>query len=198
MQWSLLEHAFDAVLEDGEIPHPLFFTEMLCHATAKGDYQRAITLINTVALASFQISEEQWTDLFEENQDWLTQENLQKLSDHLFDCDYGSEPTVSNLSKSLKSLCGSSSSSSTQPLLAIDVTTQSHSEKPEEDLLLHDTTKEDDNDANGEAWEFTETELETLGLEELEIDDDEESSESDSLSVYDILKEWEESSKKET
>lgn len=196
MQWSLLEHAFDAVLEDGEIPHPLFFTELLCHATAKGDYQRAITLINTVALASFQISEEEWTDLFEENQDWLNQENLQKLSDHLLDCDYASEPTVSNLSKSLKSLCGSSSS--TQPLLPVDVTIQSQSEKPEEDLLLHDTTMEDDNNANGEAWEFTETELETLGLEELEIDDDEESSDSDSLSVYDILKEWEDNSKKET
>lgn len=195
MQWSLLEHAFDAVLEDGEIPHPLFFTELLCHATAKGDYQRAITLINTVALASFQISEEKWTDLFEEHQNWLTQENLQKLSDHLLDCDYVSEPTVSNLSKSLKSRCGSSSS--TQPLLAVDVTTQSQGEKLEEDLLLHDTTMEDDND-NGEAWVFTETELETLGLEELEIDDDEESSDSDSLSVYDILKEWEESSKKET
>jgi hypothetical protein len=196
MQWSLLEHAFDAVLEDGEIPHPLFFTELLCHATAKGDFQRAITLINTVALASFQISEEEWTDLFEEHQDWLTQDNLHKLSDHLIECDYVSEPTVSNLSKSLKSRCGSSSSSA-QPLLAVDVTTQSQGEKPEEDLLLQDTTMEDDNSANGEAWEFTETELETLGLEELEIDDDEESSDSDSLSVYDILKEWEESSKKE-
>ncbi|KAF8081999.1 hypothetical protein N665_0853s0011 [Sinapis alba] len=197
-KWSLLEHAFDAILEDGEIPHPLFFTEMLCHATAKGDYQRAITLINTVALASFQISEEEWSDLFEENQDLITQENLQKLSDYTLDCDYASEPTVLNLSKSLKSLCGSSSSS-TQPLLAIDVTTQSHSEKPEEDLLLHDTTMEDETDTKSEAWEFTETELETLGLEELEIDDDEEeSSDSDTLSVYDILKEWEESSEKET
>lgn len=196
MQWSLIEHAFDAILEDGEIPHSLFFTEMLCHATAKGDYQRAITLINTVALASFQISEEEWSDLFEENQDWVTRENLQKLSDYILDCDYASEPTVSNLSKSLKSLCGSSS---TQPLLAIDVATQSHSEKPEEDLLLHDTVVEEENGAKGEAWEFTETELETLGLEELEIDDDdEESSDSDTLSVYDILKEWEESSKKES
>ncbi|XP_056842511.1 pentatricopeptide repeat-containing protein At5g67570, chloroplastic [Raphanus sativus] len=192
-KWSLIEHAFDAILEDGEIPHPLFFTEMLCHATAKGDYQRAITLINTVALASFQISEEEWSDLFEENQDWVTRENLQKLSDYILDCDYASEPTVSNLSKSLKSLCGSSS---TQPLLAIDVATQSHSEKPEEDLLLHDTAVEEENGAKGEAWEFTETELETLGLEELEIDDDEESSDSDTLSVYDILKEWEESSEK--
>lgn len=196
MQWSLLEHAFDAILEDGEIPHPLFFTEILCHATGKGDYQRAITLINTVALASFQISEEEWGGLFEENQDWITQENLQKLSDYILDCDYASEPTVSNLSKSLKSLCGSSSS--TQPLLAIDVTNQSHSEKPEEGLLLHDTAMEDENDTKGETWEFTETELETLGLEELEIDDDEESSDSDTLSVYDILKEWEESSEKES
>ncbi|KAG2242538.1 hypothetical protein Bca52824_095607 [Brassica carinata] len=143
-----------------------------------------------------QISEEEWGGLFEENQDWITQENLQKLSDYILDCDYASEPTVSNLSKSLKSLCGSSSSSSTQqPLLAIDVTNQSHSEKPEEGLLLHDTM-EDENDTKGETWEFTETELETLGLEELEIDDDEESSDSDTLSVYDILKEWEESSEK--
>lgn len=40
--------------------------------------------------------------------------------------------------------------------------------------------------------------IETLDLEETEIDDDEESIESDSLSVYDILEEWEESSKKKT
>ncbi|CAN8251458.1 unnamed protein product [Cochlearia groenlandica] len=187
-KWSLLEHAFDAILEDGEIPHTLFFTELLCHAAAKGDYQRAVTLINTVALASFQISEEQWNDIFEENQDGLTQENLQKLSDYILDCDYASEPTITNLANSLKSLCGSSSSSSsTQPLLAIDLTTQSsHIKEPVEDLLIDDTTM----DAKGEAWEFTETELETLGLEELEIDDDEESSDSESLSVYDILKEW--------
>lgn len=101
----ILEHAFDSLLEAGEIPHPLFFTEMICEATARGNYERAVSLISTVALAPFQISERQWTDLFEENKDRIRQENLKKLLNALCKCDVSSEPNMSSLSRSLTSLC---------------------------------------------------------------------------------------------
>ncbi|RVW57371.1 Pentatricopeptide repeat-containing protein, chloroplastic [Vitis vinifera] len=85
-KWHLLEHAFDTILEAGEIPHPSIFTEMICQATAQHNYERAVTLINAMAHAPFVVSEKQWTDLFSE------------------------EATVSNLYKSLQSLCGSGTS----------------------------------------------------------------------------------------
>ncbi|TXG59931.1 hypothetical protein EZV62_014504 [Acer yangbiense] len=104
---NLLEHAFDTLLEAGEIPHPLFFTEMLIQVTAQSNYGKAVTLVNTMAYAPFQISVRQWTELFEKNKDRLGLDNLKKLLNALYNCDATSEITVSNLSRSLQSLCGS-------------------------------------------------------------------------------------------
>lgn len=106
----LLEHAFDEILEAGEIPHPLLFTEMVFQATAQENYERAVTLINTMAHASFQISERQWTDLFEKNGEKISQDSLEKLLDAVGHCRMASEVTVSNLSRSLRSLCRPGSS----------------------------------------------------------------------------------------
>lgn len=110
MQWHLLEHAFDAFLEAGEIPSPLYFTEMVLQTTARQDYKRAVTLVNAMALAPFQVSEEQWKELFEKNRDRISQNNLEKLLDSLDNCDMKSEATVVNLSKALNSFCGSDTS----------------------------------------------------------------------------------------
>ncbi|KAG5241031.1 pentatricopeptide repeat-containing protein [Salix suchowensis] len=101
----LLEHAFDGILEAGEIPHPVLFTEMVFQATAQENYERAVTLVNTMAHASFQISERQWTDLFEKNGETISQDILEKLLDAVGHCRMASEVTVSNLSRSLWSLC---------------------------------------------------------------------------------------------
>lgn len=106
----LLEHAFDEILEAGEIPHPLLFTEMVFQATAQENYERAVTLVNTMAHASFQISERQWTDLFEKNGEKISQDSLEKLLDAVGHCRMASEVTVSNLSRSLRSLCRPGSS----------------------------------------------------------------------------------------
>ncbi|CAK7339749.1 unnamed protein product [Dovyalis caffra] len=106
----LLEHAFNEILEAGEIPHPLFFTEMVFQATAQENYERAVTLVNTMAHASFQISERQWTYLFEKNGEKISQDSLEKLLDAVGHCDMASEVTVSNLSRSLQSLRRSGSS----------------------------------------------------------------------------------------
>ncbi|OVA09385.1 Pentatricopeptide repeat [Macleaya cordata] len=106
-KWHLLEHAFDTILEAGEIPHPSLFTEMVCQATVRHNYERAVTLINSMAHASFQVSENQWTDLFT-SQDRISKDGLQKLLDTLCSSELVAEATVSNLSKSLLSICGSS------------------------------------------------------------------------------------------
>ncbi|KAK9284654.1 hypothetical protein L1049_023830 [Liquidambar formosana] len=106
-KWYLLEHAFDTILEAGEIPHPSFFTEMVCQATAQHNYERAITLVNTMAHAPFQVSEKQWTDLLEKNGNRISRDGFVKLLDSLRRCDGAKESTISNLSRSLHSLCGS-------------------------------------------------------------------------------------------
>ncbi|KAJ0098072.1 hypothetical protein Patl1_28509 [Pistacia atlantica] len=107
-KWYLLEHAFDILLEGGEIPHQMLFTEMLIQATAQNNYEKAVTLVNTMALAPFQVSERQWKDLFEKNGDRINQESLEKLLNALSNCNVASEVTVSNLSGSLHALCVSS------------------------------------------------------------------------------------------
>lgn len=112
MQWHILEHAFDTILEAGEIPHSSFFTEMVCQAVIQNDHERAATLINTMAHAPFQLSEQQWIDLFKENEDRISRASLKQLSDTLCDHHLTSEATVLNLSRALQFLCGSCSTSS--------------------------------------------------------------------------------------
>ncbi|KAK7263256.1 hypothetical protein RJT34_30843 [Clitoria ternatea] len=102
----LLEHAFERILEAGEIPHRLFFFELVIQAIAQQNYEQALILINTMAYAPFQVTEKQWTDLFKESEDRISHENLRELLDALGNCDVVSEPTVSSLSRSLHILCG--------------------------------------------------------------------------------------------
>ncbi|KAG6663093.1 hypothetical protein CIPAW_02G002000 [Carya illinoinensis] len=109
-KWYLLEHAFDTILEAGEVPHPQFFTEMFVQATAQCSYERAVTLVNTMAYAPFQVSERQWTDLFKNNGDRISEESLVKLLEALGNCEVAAEATFSNLLKCLHSLCGSGTS----------------------------------------------------------------------------------------
>jgi len=106
MQLHLLEHAFDMILEAGEIPRHLFFFELVIQAIVQHNYDRAVILINTLAHAPFQVSEKQWTNLFKESEDRMSHENLERLLDALGSCDVVSESTVSNLTKSLHVLCG--------------------------------------------------------------------------------------------
>lgn len=106
LQWHLLEHAFDVILESGDIPHSDLFMELVIQATAQHNYERASVLVNTMAFAPFQVSEKQWTDLFKENQDRISHENLEQLLDAIGNCDVVYEATISNLSRSLHFLCG--------------------------------------------------------------------------------------------
>ncbi|KAK7289709.1 hypothetical protein RIF29_03565 [Crotalaria pallida] len=106
MQCHLLEHAFDMILEVGEIPHLLFFFELVIQAITQHNYERATILVNTMAYAQFQGAEKQWTYFFSDNEDRISHENLERLLDAIGNCDVVSIPTVSNLSRSLRVLCG--------------------------------------------------------------------------------------------
>ncbi|WJX95026.1 hypothetical protein P8452_76390 [Trifolium repens] len=106
----LLEHAFDMILEAGEIPQHLFFFELMIQAITQHNYERAIILLSTMAYAPYRVTEKQWTELFKENEDRINHENLERLFDALGNCDVVSEATVSNLSRALHVLCGLGSS----------------------------------------------------------------------------------------
>ncbi|KAL3844675.1 hypothetical protein ACJIZ3_002078 [Penstemon smallii] len=106
-KWHLLQHAIDTILEAGEIPPVSFFTEMVCQATAHCDYEKAVSIINTMAHASFQVSFQEWIDLFEMNGDRIFQGNLIELQKTLVNHDLVNEPTVLNLSRALQFMCGS-------------------------------------------------------------------------------------------
>ncbi|GFY86639.1 tetratricopeptide repeat (TPR)-like superfamily protein [Actinidia rufa] len=103
----LLEHAFDTMLEAGDIPDPSVFTELLCQAIIQRDYERVATIVNTMAHAPFQVSEKQWTDLFESNGDRISKESLEELLETLGNSQLPTEATVSNLSRSLLCFCRS-------------------------------------------------------------------------------------------
>nr|GMC62709.1 pentatricopeptide repeat-containing protein At5g67570, chloroplastic [Ipomoea batatas] len=109
----LLDHAFDTILEAGVVPHQSFFTEILCNATSQCDYERVFTIINMLAIAPFQISEQEWVKLFDYNRDRIMSADLQELLET--QCKHGSrtEPTILNLYRALQSLCGVYDSSHT-------------------------------------------------------------------------------------
>ncbi|KAI5417907.1 hypothetical protein KIW84_042511 [Lathyrus oleraceus] len=113
----LLEHAFDMILEAGEIPRHLFFFELVIQAMTQDNYERAVVLLSTMAYAPYRVTEKQWTKLFKENEDRIDHENLELLLDSLGNCTVVSEATVSNLSKSLHVLCGLGSSTNTSSII---------------------------------------------------------------------------------
>ncbi|XP_010938990.1 pentatricopeptide repeat-containing protein At5g67570, chloroplastic isoform X2 [Elaeis guineensis] len=105
-KWHLLEHAFDTVLEAGEIPHVSLFTEMICQTIAQQNFKRTVNLINGMAHASLRVSEIQWLKLFQINMDRFSMDKLHDLLNHLSGCDLVQEDPVPNFLKALQSLCG--------------------------------------------------------------------------------------------
>lgn len=108
MQWHLLEHAFDTILEAGEIPPPPFFTEILCQAAVQHDYDKVAAMVNAMIHAPFQVSEQQWTEVLEAYRNRITGPSLQQLSEAVRGHDLVREATIGNLSRALQSLHSSS------------------------------------------------------------------------------------------
>lgn len=101
MQGHLLEHAFDSMLEAGEIPYQSVFKELICQAILQHDYERAISIVKAMAHAPFRVTVKEWTDFFERNGDRINRESLEELLETLSNNDLLMEATVSNLTKSL-------------------------------------------------------------------------------------------------
>lgn len=102
----LLEHAFDAILEVGQIPHPSFFFEILCQATCQHDHERALALIKSMVHVPFQVSKQEWIDLFNSNNERVSHSSLRGLLDVLCGQSLGSDMTIINLCRALESVCG--------------------------------------------------------------------------------------------
>lgn len=105
-KWHLLEHAFDTILEAGEIPHVALFSEMVCQAMIWDDYQKAATIISAMNLAPFRLNAKDWGSLFEKNKDRITDKHLTQLSEMLRNHDVPEGSTVSELLVAVNSICG--------------------------------------------------------------------------------------------
>ncbi|XP_017702069.2 pentatricopeptide repeat-containing protein At5g67570, chloroplastic isoform X3 [Phoenix dactylifera] len=105
-KWHLLEHAFDMILEAGEIPHVSLFTEMICQTIGQQNFKSIVSLINGMAYASLKVSEIQWLNLFQINMDRFSKDKLCDLLNHISSCDLVIEDPVPNFLKALQSFCG--------------------------------------------------------------------------------------------
>lgn len=103
----MLEHAFDSILEAGEVPPLSFFTEMVCEATIQHDHERVVNIVNAMAHASFQVSLQEWINHFERNRDRMNRACLNELEEKLVSHDLLKEATALNFSRALQIICGS-------------------------------------------------------------------------------------------
>ncbi|XP_058081830.1 pentatricopeptide repeat-containing protein At5g67570, chloroplastic isoform X2 [Magnolia sinica] len=166
-KWHLLEHAFDAILEAGEIPHRSLFIEMICQNIAQHNYERAVTLINGMAHTSLQVSEKQWTDIFNRSRDRIGEDDLQNLLSFIRGSDTMTEAIACNLLTSLEYLCRSRSlkdyettSGKMLHLLtdAVDgnhisngnLSDEDHDLEPSPFLVYHTNDSDDDDDSDGD------------------------------------------------
>ncbi|KAJ9566821.1 hypothetical protein OSB04_002787 [Centaurea solstitialis] len=130
----LLEHAFDVMLEAGEIPPSSFFVEIICRAMIQDDFDRAITVLNSMAHAPFQVREKEWRGLFEEYKGKITRSHLRKLLDKIGVHDVAMEASAYKLSRLLQSLCGSKSHNANENVSDLESSSSSSSSG---DVKLH-------------------------------------------------------------
>lgn len=100
------------MLEAGEIPPSSFFVEIICRSMIHDDFDRALTILNSMAHAPFQVQEKEWRGLFEEYKGKITLSHLHKLFDKIGTHDVTMEASAYKLSRLLQSLCGSKSNKS--------------------------------------------------------------------------------------
>ncbi|KAL3618871.1 hypothetical protein CASFOL_037099 [Castilleja foliolosa] len=124
----LLEHAFNSLLEAGEIPHVSLFTEMAFQAIIRHDYERAVNIFNTMAHAPFQVSFQDWIDRFERNRDRIDTDTLYELHDKVVVRDLVNEATILNLSRALQFICETMGKNPIDRCGDIPENTASHSE----------------------------------------------------------------------
>lgn len=105
-KWHLLEHAFDTVLEAGEIPHVSLFIAMIFQTIAQQNFARTASLLNGMAHASLKVSESQWASILQRDMGRFSMGRLEDLLNHLQSCNVVMEDPVPNFLKSLQYVCG--------------------------------------------------------------------------------------------
>lgn len=100
-----MEHAFDAILEGGDIPHVTLFTEMMIQNVVRDNYVQAVAIVNSMAHASVNVNEKQWTDLFSRSLDRISQNKLFRFLQTLDASTVVAEAPVPSLMNSLQFLC---------------------------------------------------------------------------------------------
>ncbi|KAK1300941.1 Pentatricopeptide repeat-containing protein [Acorus calamus] len=108
-KWHLLEHAFDTILDAGDIPDLSLFTEMICQTIFRQNYEKVFSLMKYMIHTPLQISEKQWMDVFRKSRDRIGNDELKKMLHCLENSSITSEPPVCGLLNSLQLLCTSSS-----------------------------------------------------------------------------------------
>lgn len=78
------------------------------------DYDRALTILNSMAHAPFQVREKEWRGLFEEYKGKITRTHLRKLLEKIDTRDITMEASAYKLSRLLQTLCGPKSKNSYQ------------------------------------------------------------------------------------
>ncbi|KAK1323431.1 Pentatricopeptide repeat-containing protein [Acorus calamus] len=96
-KWHLLEHAFDTILDAGDIPDPSLFTEMICQTIFRQNYEKVFSLMKYMIHTPLQISEKQWMDVFRKSRDRIGNDELKKMLHCLENSSITSEPPVCGL-----------------------------------------------------------------------------------------------------
>lgn len=102
----LLEHAFDTILEAGEVPSPLFFTEILFLAVVQNDYDKVTVIVNSMIHTSFRVSKRQWSEVLAAYSDRITKDSLNQLLEVISSHDLTRRSSIHNLYRTLQYMIG--------------------------------------------------------------------------------------------
>lgn len=193
----LLEHAFDVMLEAGEIPPSSFFVEIICRAMIQDNFDRAITILNSMAHAPFQVREKEWRGLFEEYKGKITRSHLRKLLDKIGIHDIvAMEASAYKLSRLLQSLCGSKSHNNANENVGDLSSSSSSSDVKLHSIMEHfaDELESVDERSKSRDYDDYDSENDLLGGELGQVD---ESKRNKLPSADGILENWKESMMKD-
>ncbi|XP_024961519.1 pentatricopeptide repeat-containing protein At5g67570, chloroplastic isoform X3 [Cynara cardunculus var. scolymus] len=192
----LLEHAFDVMLEGGEIPPSSFFVEIICRAMIQDDFDRAITILNSMAHAPFLVREKEWRGLFEEYKGKITRSHLRKLLDKIGSHDIAMEASAYKLSRLLQSLCGSKSNNANESVDDLQESASSSCDVKLHSIMEHyaDELESVDERPKSRDYDDYDSENDLLGGELGQVD---ESKRHKLPSADGILENWKESMMKD-
>lgn len=104
-----LEHAFDSILERGEVPDVQLFAEAISQYIAQRDFGRTLQLLNIMSDASIDVNELQWCNVLQKNVHLFSMDVLQDLLKYLCTRNTISKNPALSFIRALESQCGTTS-----------------------------------------------------------------------------------------